>query len=310
MYKTFWSLQRFFRLYDYSIESAAHWEQFLIELDNVLRTFEGNAFSADDLIRAKHRRDALPERRTGDEQHYFQPKYLTNSRLLRLQLRDPILRECMLTQFLILFNHLMKTKLPQDIVTPKEKLNEFQDRIELLLAKTPPNGAQFARIVDHVLDRERNWIQWKVDKCPPFERFADEELTTWVERQTNEPRKKRKIQNIRSNAILKKIIHDPPAEDPLEGLDAADRDVKLTYESLLERFTDAWDPENGIEKAYWPENDILHCWRTMRETWKNKLTFMKFAKDGTNEIVRQIKNIPKPDVQVESSADDDSMSCG
>ena len=87
----------------------------------VLCTFEGNAFSADDLDRARERRAAPTVAPTSDhgQEHYFQPKYLTNSRLFRLQLRDPLLRECMLTQFLVLFNHLMRSKLPEDIVTPK-----------------------------------------------------------------------------------------------------------------------------------------------------------------------------------------------
>jgi THO complex subunit 1 len=141
----------------------------------VLSAFEGNAFSSDDLERT---RDLLNGGVSADDantqedhHHFFQPKYLTNSRLFRLQLRDPILRECMLTQFLILFNYLSKAKLPDNTLTPKSKVSEMHDRVMTLLKQTPSDGEGFSEMVARVLERERNWTKWKLEKCPPYEKY-------------------------------------------------------------------------------------------------------------------------------------------
>lgn len=151
------------------------------ELSVVLSAFEGNAFSSDDLERSRDllqsgagtaadRLDSESAASEGD--HFFQPKYLTNSRLFRLQLRDPILRECMLTQFLILFSYLSKAKLPAAAATPKSRVAEMQDRVRKLLQQTPSDGQGFSDMVARVLERERNWTKWKLEKCPPYEKFA------------------------------------------------------------------------------------------------------------------------------------------
>ena len=158
------------------------------ELDVVLEAFEGNAFSPDDLERSRDssgglvcsagvpvlgstgntNKDATEQ---GPQDHFFQPKYLTNSRLFRLQLRDPILRECMLTQFLILFNDLARVKPPTGSTTPKTKLAVLNERVVALLEQTPLDGKGYSEMVSYVLERERNWVKWKQEKCPGYEKY-------------------------------------------------------------------------------------------------------------------------------------------
>ena len=46
----------------------------------------------------------------------------------------------------------------------------MEKRVQKLLEMTPPDGERFTSIVAHVLERERNWTLWKMDKCPPYER--------------------------------------------------------------------------------------------------------------------------------------------
>ena len=158
------------------------------ELDVVLEAFEGNAFSPDDLERSRDSsgglicsadvavlgsadnsiKGATAQR---SQEHFFQPKYLTNSRLFRLQLRDPILRECMLTQFLILFNDLARAKPPAGSTTPKTKLVALTERVVALLKQTPLDGKGYSEMVSYVLERERNWVKWKQEKCPGYEKY-------------------------------------------------------------------------------------------------------------------------------------------
>lgn len=158
------------------------------ELNVVLAAFEGNAFSSDDLERtrdllsaqqqsANAAADTADSSQSSSSDHFFQPKYLTNSRLFRLQLRDPILRECMLTQFLILFNYLSKAKLPADALTPKSKISEMNERVVKLLKQTPSDGEGFSEMVSRVLERERNWTKWKQEKCPPYEKHPPGSLS-------------------------------------------------------------------------------------------------------------------------------------
>lgn len=151
---------------------TCEWLQF-DEMSVVLAAFEGNAFSSDDLERTRDLLTATASsERDASQDHYFQPKYLTNSRLFRLQLRDPILRESMLTQFLILFHYLAKAKVPADATTPKAKVAEMHARVAKLLEQTPSDSEGFSDLVARVLERERNWTKWKQEKCPPYEKYA------------------------------------------------------------------------------------------------------------------------------------------
>jgi hypothetical protein len=87
----------------------------------ILQAFESHSFSTEDIDRysqpmdhpqsprpmpkavvqdreKKNDREEEEEEEEEEEDHFFQTKYLTNSRLFHLQLRDPVLRESMLTQ--------------------------------------------------------------------------------------------------------------------------------------------------------------------------------------------------------------------
>lgn len=78
----------------------------------------------------------------------------------------------------------------------KEELKSCEDRVKKLLEITPPKGKEFLRAVEHILEREKNWVcvllllslftfwlegkwslmvsliqvWWKRDGCPPFEK--------------------------------------------------------------------------------------------------------------------------------------------
>ncbi|CAM9541838.1 unnamed protein product, partial [Ectocarpus sp. 13 AM-2016] len=110
---------------------------------------------------------------------YFGLKYLTSSRLLRLQLRDPTLRLQVLTQWLIL-----AASLKNKVVNAKDSPNSVEDlkpRIELakrLVKATPPRGEEYLSMLQIVLNRETFWTQWKdVNKCKLAITAAKEEET-------------------------------------------------------------------------------------------------------------------------------------
>lgn len=38
------------------------------------------------------------------------------------------------------------------------------------IKQTAPNGRAFADTVHVILERERNWVKWKNENCPPFDK--------------------------------------------------------------------------------------------------------------------------------------------
>ncbi|RLN73197.1 hypothetical protein BBJ28_00018433 [Nothophytophthora sp. Chile5] len=276
------------------------------ELNVVLAAFEGNAFSPDDLERSRDltassggvvqsadiAMDELEDNKAATEQgaqeHFFQPKYLTNSRLFRLQLRDPILRECMLTQFLILFNDLTKVKPPVGSTTPKSKLTDLNNRVVALLRQTPSDGEGFSEMVSSVLERERNWIKWKQEKCPPYEKYPPALEKEAPSSKPSKPLIKRVRRNLTSPLLEQILSESSKPSQILEKIKGKERATEVSLATYTDRFKEAWDPENGIEEEYWPDKDAMVCWRTMRASMKGSVTHLNLAVNGTGALVKGI----------------------
>eukprot|EP01052_Picozoa_sp_SAG31_P046882 SAG31_NODE_9144_length_1327_cov_1.311075_2_plen_289_part_01 len=114
---------------------------------------------------------------------YF-AKFLTSTRLMSLQLRDPHFRRHILVQFLIYFKHLLhpppgpgkripgKPAAKQLSAKQKEIIDGLCKKAEQLLEKIAPKGHRFLRSTRHVLHREANWTAWKdvpdafAERCP------------------------------------------------------------------------------------------------------------------------------------------------
>ncbi|KAH9752352.1 THO complex subunit 1 [Citrus sinensis] len=142
-YKTFWSLQV------------------------VLNTFDAQPLS-DEVGDA----NVLEE-----EAATFNIKYLTSSKLMGLELKDPSFRRHVLVQCLILFDYLKAPgKNDKDLPSEsmKEEMKSCEERVKKLLETTPPKGKDFLHSIEHILEREKNWVWWKRDGCPPFEKQSME----------------------------------------------------------------------------------------------------------------------------------------
>ncbi|KAE8895555.1 hypothetical protein PF007_g14495 [Phytophthora fragariae] len=305
LYRTFWDLQSFFREHQMATQSAENWEKFFTELNVVLAAFEGNAFSPDDLERSRdlsggpiHSADATmhePESDSstnsaeqGSQEHFFQPKYLTNSRLFRLQLRDPILRECMLTQFLIVFNDLARAKPPAGSTTPKAKFADLTERVVALLKQTPSDGEGFNEMVSNVLERERNWVKWKQEKCPGYEKYPSA-----ADKEGSAPKQvvKRARRQLTSPLLEQILSESSKPSQILEKIKGKERASEVPLTAYTDRFKEAWDPENGMEEEYWPDKDEMVCWRTMRAVMKASVDHLGLAVEGTGALVKGVLGI-------------------
>lgn len=104
-----------------------------------------------------------------ESQHFF-AKFLTNPKLLSLQLSDSNFRRSVLVQCLILFQYLRSTvKFKSDAFSLSTAQSDFIRDTELqiykLLDETPPGGKRFTKTVQHMLQREELWNNWKNEGC-------------------------------------------------------------------------------------------------------------------------------------------------
>ncbi|KAH9686400.1 THO complex subunit 1 [Citrus sinensis] len=165
-YKTFWSLQEYFCNPALTL-APTKWQKFTSSLMVVLNTFDAQPLS-DEVGDA----NVLEE-----EAATFNIKYLTSSKLMGLELKDPSFRRHVLVQCLILFDYLKAPgKNDKDLPSEsmKEEMKSCEERVKKLLEMTPPKGKDFLHSIEHILEREKNWVWWKRDGCPPFEKQSME----------------------------------------------------------------------------------------------------------------------------------------
>ncbi|XP_035780667.1 THO complex subunit 1-like [Anopheles albimanus] len=183
LYCKFWALQDFFRNPN-QCYNKVQWKTFATHAGSVLAAFssfkleehrstgsakltEGGTPSAD-----CPPMDVDQIREAGA--HFF-AKFLTNPKLLSLQLADSNFRRSVLVQFLILFQYLnstVKFKADAHVLTQAQSdwLKETETVVYRLLEESPPNGKKFAETVRHMLTREELWNSWKNEGCKEFKR--------------------------------------------------------------------------------------------------------------------------------------------
>ncbi|GBP37842.1 THO complex subunit 1 [Eumeta japonica] len=178
LYCKFWGLQDFFRNPN-SCYSKVQWKTFVSHSGSVLSAFGSYKLEAVELQKSKLSRlhpinTDIEMQDQNKEQHYF-AKFLTNQKLLELQLLDSNFRRCVLIQFLILFQYLtstvkFKTESQELKAEQIEWVKKTTSLVYNLLAETPSDGKRFAECVKHILKREEHWNNWKNDGCPEFQK--------------------------------------------------------------------------------------------------------------------------------------------
>ncbi|KAH8347003.1 hypothetical protein KR059_004074, partial [Drosophila kikkawai] len=188
LYCKFWSLQDFFRNPN-QCYNKAQWKMFQMHAENILQSF--SSFKLEDVRSSgsDNASDAGSQSMDIDVEttdpaavatavikaNHFFAKFLTNPKLLALQLSDSNFRRAVLVQFLILFQYLqvtVKFKIETYTLTSDQAdfIKDTEPRVYKLLEETPPYGRRFARTVHHMLIREEMWNNWKNDGCKEFKK--------------------------------------------------------------------------------------------------------------------------------------------
>ncbi|KAM7472642.1 hypothetical protein LguiA_010825 [Lonicera macranthoides] len=280
-YKTFWNLQEHFSSPASLTLATTKWHKFTSSLMVVLNTFEAQPLSDEE-----GNADNLE-----DEAATFSIKYLTSSKLMGLELKDPSFRRHILVQCLILFDYLKapgksEKDLPSEVMM--EEIKSCEERVKDLLVVTPPKGKEFLQSIEHILERERNWVWWKRDGCPPFEKQPVEKKSLQEGARKRRPRWR--LGNKELSQLWKWADQNPNAlTDPQRVRTPAITDY---WKPLAEDM----DESAGIEAEYHHKNNKVYCWKGLRFSARQDLDgFSRFTEYGIEGVV-PLELLP-PDVR-------------
>lgn len=303
LYCKFWALQDFFRNPN-QCYTAAQWKTFSSHAGNVLSAF--NSFKLEEHRNHGSKRDkkketnapsmdvdATPESVVAEAHHFF-AKFLTNPKLLSLQLSDSNFRRSVLVQFLILFQYLtsqVKFKSESLALTPAQSdwIKETEATVFQLLEETPPQGKKFCASVRHILQREELWNNWKNDGCKEFKK---PDLVDVVS--------PRKLPNRRPKRLLGDVIRDAAKNnkyfmgnaeltklwnvcpDNLQSCKGAERNFMPNLETYMETTT--------AEKS-----DASYEWRALRLLARQSPYFFvaNTPSSSSNKVSDYLENVRK-----------------
>lgn len=314
LYCKFWALQDFFRNPN-QCYSKVHWKTFSAHASNVLLAFK--SFKLDDM-QGKRRKldtsDELQQQLQKQQQHYF-AKFLTNQKLLELQLSDANFRRYVLLQFLIVFQYLNSpVKFKSDTHELKadqgEWVREKTEMVYSLLAETPPDGVAFVQTVKHILKREEHWNSWKNDGCPEFQKPAHQVPADETTEEAGEKRKsilrprrpKKSLGEqmrdctqhgkfVMGNAELTRLWNLCP--NNLEASKSKDRDFLPSLEGYFEEAIEQIDPAAMVEEEYKRVNDSNFGWRALRLLARRSPHFFTHSNNPINKLPEYLETMIK-----------------
>ena len=205
-------------------------------------------------------------------------KYLTNSRLLRIQLRDPQLRTQVCSQLYMVLDYLRREL---EGMNARDWASEPKARVRKILAGTPPTGPEAAGSLDLLLEHEVQWAAWKKKGCPPFEK----------EPLPEKPKQKRpyyapplpevlKRKQARRDALEKKRKdEEPPLEEKCRRLASQ---IPTLKEHLQEWRTPTTPPRTWTTST--TRHDPVWKFRALRLVMKEKLPWFADMHDANIEV--------------------------
>ena len=292
LYMKFWSLQEYFRCPNICYD-ANRWKKFIAHSTDILAAFKSFKLEESESaqITAPKTDDVTMkvDNEKPEEKDHFFAKFLTNPKLLSLQLSDSNFRRTVLVQYLILFQYLVATvkfKSEKDVLTSaqQEWVQETEATIYKLLRETPPNGKEFVETIKHILKREEMWNSWKNDSCKEIRR-PDGNQPKPVD--ATQPKKRKMLGDVIAEATkagkfdlgngeLTRLWNLCP--DNLQACKGSDRNFLPSLESYL---------DNPKEK-----NDPTYEWRALRLVSRQSSHFFTIL-TPPNEKIEKISDYLK-----------------
>ncbi|KAI9846789.1 MAG: hypothetical protein M1837_003638 [Sclerophora amabilis] len=193
LYPIFWSLQQYFSN-PTKIFEASNFADFKGGLESTIKKFKEVQRDTDGrsalMVSEEGKKGTKRKRGESDDDITtgFNPKYLTSRDLFDLEVSDLAFRRHILVQALILLDFLQslapKSKAKLGNLHPQNKSVLYQFTLSdedarwasetratvAAYLQQGPEGKFYYRMVDTVLSRDKNWVRWKAENCPPIER--------------------------------------------------------------------------------------------------------------------------------------------
>ncbi|KAI0460479.1 THO complex subunit 1 transcription elongation factor-domain-containing protein [Xylaria acuta] len=192
LYPVFWSLQHFFSQ-PTTLFDPSDLTKFKSGIEATMNAFE-TVEKIQKTTKGPDDYKLIPQKRKGAETNEDlrstnnNPKYLTSRELFELEISDLYFRRHILIQAFIILDFLLSLT-PQarakianvqqnrSVVYADKNLSEddakwakgMKDRI-MAYIQAESDGFFFFRVVESVISRDKGWVRWKVENCPPIER--------------------------------------------------------------------------------------------------------------------------------------------
>jgi len=306
LYPLFWSIQEYFaqptKLFD-----ATNLEAFKMGLQATLAKFR----------EANKDHEPRPNSRNPDENKQgtkrkldnldgvmasaFNPKYLTSRDLFELEIGDLAFRRHVLVQSLIVADFLLsqttKAKMKLESLRNKSVIYDFtldEENAEWVtkmradIAAYLQQGVEgkfYYRMVDTVLARDKNWLRWKAEGCPPFQ-LPPVAPDAYVEARKNIQvyAAPKRLKAKPMGALDFSFLSDKAGDDPLEKLRNPERYAIPPLESFRGSIQDddfdlsmAQDKE---EKERIIEMRASKLWRALRIASRSRFSVFDKLDDG------------------------------
>lgn len=155
------------------------------------------------------------------------------------------------------------------------QVRQLQGQARRLLRTIPPGADSFLHTVDRVLSREQNWISWKKEGCPPFDRPpANLSAPAAAPPPASGPQGRggRGGRGTRRGQEKKDFLLGNPELDELFSWAARHPNVLTDPDSVeVPKFRDFvsplaedMDPGNGVEDEMHRKHDRVFAWRALR----------------------------------------------
>ncbi|KAK2739280.1 hypothetical protein FQN57_006615 [Myotisia sp. PD_48] len=307
LYGLFWSLQENFsrptRLFD-----RKNFESLKAGLEATISSFlqVSSGLDSRGTTKGSDERRGIKRRKLdggSEATNSFNPKYLTSRDLFELEVNDVAFRRHILVQSLILLDFLLsltpKAKAKLSDATNKSVLYTYvlsdedtkwaaqmRSSIANYLQKGL-DGKFYFRMVDTVLTRDKNWVRWKAEGCPPIEK-APVSTEDQLETQASAA-KITANRRLRSTPLGSLDLGFLSADTKLGDLDRLKQPERFKVPDAEFYMSGINDDEFNIEMA---KDDgekeeatkarASKTWRTLRIASRSKLSLFDKTDDGKN----------------------------
>ncbi|RDW67131.1 THO complex subunit THO1/HPR1 [Aspergillus mulundensis] len=307
LYPIFWGLQAYFSA-PTKVFDAQHFATFKSGLESTLSAFRtvNTDLETSNSKTQEEIRKSTKRKRTADGPEIassFNPKYLTSRELFDLEVNDTAFRRHVLVQALILLDFMLsltsKSKAKLADLTNKSVLYGFilsdedakwavkmRKSIEGYLQEGA-GGKFYYRMVDTVLSRDKNWVRWKAEGCPPIEKTAvsvDEYIGARDKATKTYANKRLRVSPM--NSLNLKFLSESESLSGVERLKEPERFSVPTSESLMGVIEDVeFDidtAQTSDDKEAANQTKASKTWLMLRLSAKSKLAAFDKIDDGKN----------------------------